>query len=59
MTKEIRESALTLFKKIEDKELSFTDCTSFVLMKKNKLAKVLTFDIHFEQMNFVKEPCLP
>lgn len=52
----IEEEALTLFKKIQDKDLSFTDCTSFTLMKKGGIAKALTFDVHFEQMGFIIEP---
>lgn len=56
VTHGIQEKALTLFKKLDDKDLSFTDCTSFTLMKKEGIAKALTFDVHFEQMGFVKEP---
>jgi hypothetical protein len=52
----IQEEALNLFRKIEDKDLSFIDCTSFTLMKKEEIAKALTFDEHFEQMGFIKEP---
>ena len=41
-----------IFKKYGDKELSFTDCTSFVLMKNLKLRKAFTFDEHFKQIGF-------
>ncbi|MBW7941264.1 MAG: hypothetical protein H3C64_02455 [Candidatus Kuenenia stuttgartiensis] len=47
---------LSLFRKIEYKDLSFVDCTSFTLMKKEGIARALTFDAHFEQMSFLKEP---
>ncbi|MBI5054401.1 MAG: type II toxin-antitoxin system VapC family toxin, partial [Chloroflexi bacterium] len=35
-----------------DKQYSFTDCTSFVVMQKRKLRDAFTFDHHFEQMGF-------
>lgn len=35
-----------------DKYWSFTDCTSYVIMKDNGIAQVLTFDTHFTQMGF-------
>jgi predicted nucleic acid-binding protein len=45
--------ALESFQKYSDKDLSITDCTSFVLMlqKDNKL--FAGFDDHFQQMGFV------
>jgi predicted nucleic acid-binding protein len=36
----------------DDKGYSFTDCTSFVLMKEMKLSHCLAFDRHFEQAGF-------
>lgn len=39
-------------KKYEDKELSFTDCTSFAIMEKLKLHKAFTFDEHFKKVGF-------
>ena len=56
VTDGIQEEALMLFRKIKDKDLSFTDCTSFTLMGREGIAKALTFDGHFEQMGFIKEP---
>jgi len=49
---EDRFKAWEMFKKYRDKELSFTDCTSFVIMKNLRLQKTLTFDDHFKQMGF-------
>lgn len=49
---EDRLKAWEIFKKYEDKELSFTDCISFVLMKKLRIEKVFTFDEHFKQIGF-------
>lgn len=42
--------AWELFKKYEDKSFSFTDCTSFVLMKNSGVRKAFTFDEHFKQV---------
>jgi len=44
--------AWALFKKYGDKELSFTDCTSFALMMKLGLQKAFAFDDHFKQIGF-------
>jgi predicted nucleic acid-binding protein len=35
-----------------DKGYSFTDCTSFILMKEMKLTQYLAFDKHFERAGF-------
>lgn len=50
VTEEVRFKAWEMFKEYEDKEFSFTDCTSFVLMKNLRLQKAFTFDEHFKQM---------
>jgi predicted nucleic acid-binding protein len=52
ITDEERLKAWVLFKKYRDKDLSFTDCTSFALMVKLKLQKVFSFDNHFKQVGF-------
>ena len=52
VTGEDRIKAWEMFKGYEDKELSFTDCISFVIMKNLKLYKAFTFDEHFKQMGF-------
>ena len=52
VTGEDRIKAWEMFKKYEDKEISFTDCVSFVLMKNLKLHKAFTFDEHFKQTGF-------
>ena len=49
---DLREDALRWFFRYEDKEFSFTDCTSFALMKREKLREVLTTDRHFKQAGF-------
>jgi hypothetical protein len=52
ITDEERLKAWALFKKYRDKDLSFTDCTSFALMIKLKLRKAFSFDDHFKQVGF-------
>lgn len=49
---EDRFRAWALFRKYSDKTLSFTDCTSFVLMKTFELQKAFSFDDHFKQVGF-------
>lgn len=52
VSEEVRLAAFELFKKYGDKSLSFTDCTSFALMKRLKLKTAFTFDGHFQQVGF-------
>ena len=52
VTEEIEEEAWELFKQYSDKDFSFTDCTSFVIMRQFGLSEVFTNDRHFEQMGF-------
>lgn len=42
----------SLFEKRPDKEWSFTDCISFVVMAEEELAEALTADHYFEQAGF-------
>lgn len=44
--------ALNIFRKYEDKFLSFTDCVCFQVMKDMKIKSVLSQDKHFEVMGF-------
>ena len=50
------EKARGMFFRFRDKDFSFTDCTSFVVMKELKLRQVLTTDHHFAQMRFDVRP---
>lgn len=48
----IEEEAWRLFKQCSDKKISFTDCTSFIVMRQLNLIEALTNDHNFEQMGF-------
>lgn len=48
--------ALQVFQKYADQQVSFTDCVSFVLMEKQGLKSVFTFDRHFALAGFAIEP---
>jgi hypothetical protein len=50
------EAAWRLFQDRSDKTYSFTDCTSFVLMRRLALAHTLATDEHFRQEGFVVYP---
>lgn len=53
----IEDAAFDIFKNYEDKAFSFTDCTSFAVMKALKLHRAFAFDKHFEQYgNFEQLP---
>ncbi|MBD2547678.1 type II toxin-antitoxin system VapC family toxin [Planktothricoides raciborskii] len=39
-----------------DKQWSFTDCTSYVVMKESGITEAFTFDRHFSQMGFIRRP---
>jgi predicted nucleic acid-binding protein len=45
--------ARTFFQKHTDQSWSFTDCSSFCVMKELRLRDALTSDAHFEQAGFV------
>jgi predicted nucleic acid-binding protein len=48
--------ALDLFEKFADQEVSFTDCISFVLMRKYQIKRVFSFDRHFRHAGFTLWP---
>ena len=56
VTTDTENNAFELFKKYSDKDFSFTDCTSFVVMKQYNLTTSFTFDEHFRQIGFLVVP---
>lgn len=44
--------AVDVFEKYADQKVSFTDCISFVLMRRNKIARAFAFDAHFARAGF-------
>jgi predicted nucleic acid-binding protein len=54
--KGVCQDAWEVFVRYSDKEWSFTDCTSFALMRRLGLGEVFTFDDDFRQMGYVVQP---
>ena len=54
--RERAEKARRWFFRWRDKEFSFTDCTSFVVMRELRMRRALTTDRHFRQAGFESEP---
>lgn len=49
-------AAWSLFEKRLDKSYSFTDCTSFILMRRQRIGTAVTLDVHFSQEGFAVLP---
>lgn len=57
---EILDKAWRLFKGYPDKDFSFTDCTSFIVMERLRISTAFTFDAHFRQYGrFTAKPSVP
>jgi len=56
VSKEIEEKALDLFERYDDKNFSFTDCVSFVVMQDMGIQDAFTFDKHFVQIGLFRTP---
>jgi len=46
---EIFTDALRIFIQFDDKDWSFTDCTSYIIIKRDGIDKAISFDEHFRQ----------
>jgi predicted nucleic acid-binding protein len=53
---DLRKDAWRLFRKFRDQQLSFTDCTSFAVMRKYGIREAFTFDADFEKVGFTTIP---
>jgi uncharacterized protein len=51
-TREHEQSAITLFRRFADQEVSFTDCLSFAIMKDYDVRTAFSFDHHFRSAGF-------
>jgi len=49
ISEDIEERAIQILKKYSDKDFSFVDCTSFVIIEDLKFQKTFAFDKHFKQ----------
>jgi predicted nucleic acid-binding protein len=49
-------AAWTLFEQRSDKPYSFTDCTSFVVMRRERITTAIALDVHFAQEGFTVLP---
>ena len=52
LTEELAQAGWATFRRRPDKEWSWTDCISFLLMKERGIRQALTTDEHFEQAGF-------
>jgi len=57
INRQFAEQAWEIFERFnQDKQWSFTDCTSYAVMKYMGITEVFAFDHHFEQMKFIRRP---
>lgn len=47
------QAASQVYSEFVDKEWSFTDCTSYVVIRRLQISKVFSFDNHFRQFGIV------
>ena len=58
INQDILDKAWEIFEKYYDKDFSFTDCTSFAVMKMLGMNEAFSFDRHFDQYGFIRLPIL-
>ena len=56
ITQQDWDRAWRIIEKYNDKDFSFTDCTSFALMERLKIKTAFTFDYHFTQYGLAQIP---
>ena len=52
ITEAVEDQAWEIFARYEDKDFSFTDCTSFAMMQQLGITTAFAFDEHFGQFGF-------
>lgn len=52
----VQRKAWEIFERYSDKEFSFTDCTSFAVMREGRIPAAFTFDRDFQQFGFRTYP---
>ena len=55
----VEKRAWEIFKKYRDQDFSYTDCTSFAVMKMEKMKTAFAFDTHFRIFGFHTVPPFP
>ena len=57
VSEDIADEAWAVFEQFNvDKQWSFTDCVSYVVMKQREMVEAFAFDHHFAQMGFARLP---
>ncbi|NMX21646.1 hypothetical protein C5S30_04270 [ANME-1 cluster archaeon GoMg4] len=56
VSREMEGKARDIFERYDDKDFSFTDCVSFVLMWEMGIEEAFAFDQHFNQMGYIRKP---
>jgi len=56
LTPSYLKTTIDLFRNRADKEWSFTDCSSFILMQEYQIQMAFAFDEHFRQAGFQTKP---
>ena len=54
ITKTLEDQAWEIFARYDDKDCSFTDCTSFAVMRQLDITTAFAFGDHFEQFGFTR-----
>jgi predicted nucleic acid-binding protein len=54
ITEAVEDQAWEIFARYDDKDFSFTDCTSFAVIKQLGITTAFTFDEHFERFGFIR-----
>ena len=56
VSREMEGKARDIFERYDDKDFSFTDCVSFVVMWETGIKEAFAFDEHFNQIGFIRKP---